>query len=176
MPTRHEKIREIVSTVRRMRSVSMADLVDDIDRRASAGQSLPFVYRHEKSSRGKGTHIPCKGPTIRRHVRFCRDLGLLVEGDQISLHPEVRELRTAKAFDLAIRTRLLEYMEKRGAGFDKIQEAITSEDITDPHTIFGHVEPQGLSEEEFSSCLNLLATVSDEIAAFQKKQYVLKNA
>jgi hypothetical protein len=176
MPSRHEKIREIVATVRRMRSVSMTDLVDDIDKRAAQGRCRPFVYRVTQNPRGQAANIPCKGPTIRRHVRFCRDLGLLVEDEQISLHHEIRNLKTAKAFDLALGTRLMEYMEKHGAGFDKIQKAITSEDVTDPHTIFGNVAPQGLSEEEFSSCLNLLATVSDEITAFQKKQYVLKHA
>ncbi len=176
MPTRHEKIREVVSTVRRMRSVSLKDLLDDIEGRAASGHCLPFVYRRQKDGRGKDIYIPCKSASIRRHIRFCRDLRLLVDGDEISLHGEVKELRSAKAFDLALATRLMEYMEKRGAGFDKIQSAITDEDFTDPHSLFSRVQPGEMTEDDFSSCLNLLASVSSEITAFQKKQYVLKNA
>jgi hypothetical protein len=176
MPSRHEKIREIVATVRRMRTVSLPNLVDAITAAVAAGRCPAFLFRTAPDDNGGVAHIPCKPATIRRQVRFCRELGLLVEEDEISLHPEIKDTRNAKALDLALGTRLLEYMERHAAGFDKLQEAIRSQKTTDPHSLFENIEPDGLSEEEFSSCLNLLAMVSQEIISFQRKQYVLENA
>lgn len=154
----------------------MADLIDDIESRAASGRCRPFVFKVQEDLQNGTVFQPCKRPTIRRHIKFCRDLGLLVEEDSIRIHEEIQNIHTIDHLNTAIATRLMQYMESKGASFDKIHDVLSQTALVDPRTIFERIRPDDIDEDEFRACLNLLATVSDELASVQKKQYMLKNA
>jgi hypothetical protein len=165
-------MRDVVATVRRMRRCTIDALTSELTAKARDGGN-GFVY-YRRNERGRVDAQPCTESTMRKHVRFCQDLGFLTQETELRLSNSARDVRAKADYDAMLETQLIEYLDKNKITMTNIEDAIKKAVTSDPETIFNSLANKSLSEEKFRSCLNLLGIVGNTIIPYRKKMYFIR--
>ena len=169
--TTYAKMQDIVAAVRSMRHCTMDDLTKELGNNAVLGKNS-FVY-YRRNENGKIETLVCTDATMRKHVRFCQELGFLTGNTDFSLTDLARKARATANYDAMLESQLIEYLDANKITMADIESAIKKEKTSDPETIFRSLPDKSLSEDRFRSCLNLLSIAGKLLIPYQKKMYLI---
>lgn len=140
--------------------------------------SKSFVY-YKRDAAGHVNEHPCSTATIRKSIRFCINLGLLVSEENCSLTDKGKLARNKSRFDLQIQQAVLAYLEKNSLPWNRIEAAINNTSLPFFLSLYQKLSPR-IPEATFRSCLFLLAICGEKngqnvLKNFQKKMYLTEN-
>src|SRR5260370_37432666 len=101
----YAKMRDIISAVRRMRRCTMEALTTELITKASS-EDNGFVY-YRRNARGTVESNPCNESTIRRHVRFCQELGFLTQESELKLSDATHGVKSKADFNAMLETQVI---------------------------------------------------------------------
>jgi hypothetical protein len=167
----YAKMRDIIATVRKMRRCTIDALTSDLSAKAAV-EANGFVY-YRRNARGQVEPNPCTGTTIRKHVRFCQELGILTQDSDLRLSNAARNIKTKADYNTILEVQIIEYLEKCKITLSAIERAINGTKTPDPEAIYDALPDNDVSEERFRSCLNLLSIAGNTIVPYRKKIYLI---
>lgn len=139
------------------------------------GQYESFVY-YKRDANGTVEEYPCDTATIRRTIRFCIDLDLLVSEEDCTPTDKGKRALDRSRFDFQLQQAVLAYLENNNLPWSKIEAAIDKIALPIFRSLYQELSPE-ISENSFRACLHLL-TVCEETSGrnilkpFQKKLYL----
>jgi hypothetical protein len=141
------------------------------------GKSESFVY-YKKDAEGKTVEYPSDTSTIRKKIRFCIDLGLLVSEKNCTLTNNGKNARETSRFDPQLKLAVLEYLESNGLPWNKLESAINRITFPSFQALYKMLSPK-IPEDTFRTCLYLLIICDAEnrqniLKPFQMKLYLTK--
>jgi len=114
-----------------------------------------FVY-HRRDDDGNVRARPCSAHSVRGAIGFCRELGLIEEGDICTLSDLGEDSLNPLQFDLVLQQAVLDYLDRHQISYDQIKSAIEEAPVPTPRALYLRLSP-ALAESRFRTCLFLLS-------------------
>lgn len=144
----YNKIKEIIATAQ-----SFPEEINSFSERLQSNANS-FVYY--KRDGDQTIEAPCSIGSIKRNINLCVDLGLIQSSESCALTEEGIEGLDTEKFDSVLRMVVLGFIDKNGASWSDIENAIENLDYADPESIYKYLSIQ-ISEEDFRKLLFLLS-------------------
>ena len=168
--TTYSKIREIVQVSRSLGPCAIDSLIAKLLADAKADRNGFIYYRLGKN--GSEKHV-CSVGSVRRHIAFCQQLGLLTQDSEVHLTTLAEKATTREDFNATLETQLIEYLDSYKISFTRIERLIKSTKTSDPETLYSKLRDITLSEDRFRTCLLLLSQAGTNLISYRKRMYLL---